>query len=83
MFAEILTHQFFMSPVDNHTLASDFYIKRITVPTQIESEDEAQMINTIASTTQNSLIVSFLIPFIFMLFAKVSMDRVWALYYML
>jgi hypothetical protein len=29
------------------------------------------------------MLVSFLIPFIFMLFARVSMDKVWAFYYML
>ena len=41
------------------------------------------MLNTLGNSAAGGLFVSFVIPFLFMLFARVSMDRVWALYYML
>ena len=41
------------------------------------------MLNTLGNSAAGGLLVSFIIPFLFMLFARVSMDRVWALYYML
>jgi hypothetical protein len=72
-----------MAQSDNHTLVENYMIKRVIVPPQSPSDEDAAMVNSIASTAQNGLLVSFLIPFIFMLFARVSMDRVWALYYML
>jgi hypothetical protein len=37
----------------------------------------------LGNSAAGGLFVSFVIPFLFMLFARVSMDRVWALYYML
>ena len=37
----------------------------------------------IGDSAQGGLLASFIIPFVFMLFMKVSMDRVWATYYML
>jgi len=41
------------------------------------------LLNTLGNSAAGGLFVSFVIPFLFMLFARVSMDRVWALYYML
>jgi hypothetical protein len=79
----VMIGQLFTAKSDNLTLKSDYFIKRITVPAQIPSDEEAENINKIANTATNGLLVSFLIPFIFMIFARVSMDRVWALYYML
>ena len=41
------------------------------------------MIKRVGNTIQGSLIVSFVVPFCFMLFFRVGMNRIWALYYML
>ena len=80
---QFTTNQLFMSKADNLTLVEGYKIERVQVPAQIPSKEELELVNSIASSAQNGLLVSFLIPFIFMLFARVSMHRVWSLYYML
>lgn len=72
-----------MAKKDNLTLPDGFKITGVPVPAQIPSQEELELVTTISNSAQNGLLFSFLIPFLFMLFSRVGMDRVWSLYYML
>ena len=78
-----MTNKLFMSKRDNIILADGYHIDKVTVPAQIPTLEELDLVNSISSSAQNGLLFTFLIPFLFMLFARVSMHRVWSLYYML
>ena len=46
------------------------------------SDSDFAQIQNIGSTAQSSMIFTLIIPFVFMVFMKASMDRVWSLYNM-
>ena len=64
-------------------LEEGYEIVHITVPPQFLSIEDANLIGKFGNSAKNGLLITFIIPFIFMLFAKVSLDRVWAMYYTL
>ena len=47
------------------------------------SEDEFKSIQSLGEGAQNSMIFTLIVPFCFMVFMSVSMNRVWALYNLL
>ena len=53
------------------------------VPFMASSKEDAQSIDSIGNSAQNSMILTLVIPFVFMCFMSMSMKRVWLLYNML
>ena len=53
------------------------------MPSLAKSEEEAAMIMNIATSTKDSMMLTLVVPFFFMIFMTLSMDRVWSLYLML
>ena len=53
------------------------------MPAQFASEEEFERIDGYGNNAKGSMIFSLIIPFCFMLFMSVSMNRVWGLYNML
>ena len=45
--------------------------------------DEVNQLMSLGESSKNSMILTLVIPFIFMVFMSVSMNRVWSLYLML
>jgi hypothetical protein len=53
------------------------------VPPIFPSEEEFDKVANTGANVQKAMIASLLIPFLFFLFARFSMSKVWALFYML
>ena len=53
------------------------------LPSLAKSESEAYALLSLGENTKNSMLLTLIIPFGFMLFMSVSMNRVWSLYLML
>ena len=59
------------------------YTDSANMPSLAKSDKEAAMIMNIGSSTKESMMLTLSIPFIFMIFMTLSMNRVWSLYLML
>ena len=53
------------------------------LPSMSKDDKEANTLLNVGESTKNSMLLTLIIPFVFMLFMSVSMDRVWSLYLML
>ena len=60
----------------------NFTTPHFVVPSQMKSASEFSSINSIGSSASNSMIFTLVIPFGFMIFMSVSMNRVWSMYLM-
>jgi hypothetical protein len=72
-----------MAESDNLLLKPNYILRNYSVPSQAKSEAEFRLIANVGSTVENSMILSLLVPFVFMLFMSVSMEKVWSFYLML
>ena len=64
-------------------LARNYTIEKIQVPPQVASLEDFQQIVSMGSGASNSMLFTLIVPFCFMLFMSVSMNRVWSIYNML
>ena len=53
------------------------------IPSLAKSNEEAQQLLSLGNGVKDQMLLTLVIPFAFMLFMSVSMDRVWSLYLML
>ena len=72
----------FQSLTTNVTIKMN-YTDSANMPSLAKSDEEAAMIMNIGSSTKDSMMLTLVIPFIFMIFMTLSMNRVWSLYLML
>ena len=72
----------FKSVATNVTINMN-YTDSANMPSLAKSEEEAAMIMNIATSTKDSMMLTLVVPFFFMIFMTLSMDRVWSLYLML
>ena len=49
----------------------------------IKAGNEADELMSLGESSKNSMILTLVIPFLFMVFMSMSMDRVWSFYLML
>jgi len=49
----------------------------------VAKEEDYLKLDSIAHSTKNALLITLIVPFFFMLFMKISMERVWSFYNML
>mmetsp|Transcript_2427 Transcript_2427/g.3710 ORF Transcript_2427/g.3710 Transcript_2427/m.3710 type:complete len:159 (-) Transcript_2427:1666-2142(-) len=76
------TPLFFKAKVDEFPLVANYSLLT-DVPQQAGSEEDFEEITSMGSSTQSSMLLTLIIPFAFMVFMSVSMNRVWGLYNML
>ena len=69
--------------LDGLQLQKNYILEEITIPTQVASEEEYQQMQSLASTSMSTMLVSFAIPFGFMMLMKFSLNKIWSLYNML
>ena len=79
----IVANKLFTAQLDQVFLAASFQIPRFEVPPQMASEGDYQQIQTMGGAAQNSMLLTLVIPFLFMIFMSASMSRVWSFYNML
>ena len=80
---EFLERNLFSAKIDGHLLQEDYKIVGIKVPFQLGSQEEFKSIVSLGNSAFNGLLISLIIPFCFMIFMSVSMNKVWSLYNLL
>jgi hypothetical protein len=73
----------FKSVLDGLQLQKHYVLEKITVPTQVASEEEYQQMQSLVSNSMSTMLVTFAIPFGFMMLMKFSLNKIWSLYNML
>ena len=73
----------FKAVLDGLQLQKNYILEKITIPTQVASEEEYQQMQSLASTSMSTMLVTFAIPFGFMMLMKFSLNKIWSLYNML
>ena len=68
--------------VKTNVTAKMNYTTTVYLPTMTSVEDAGKIMN-LGENTKNSMLLTLFVPFGFMLFMSVSMDRVWSMYLML
>ena len=76
----VLNPNIFKAETDNHTIEANYTLYDIAVGQQFTSTDEKENVEAVSSAAESSMVVSLIIPFCFMVFMSVSMNRVWSLY---
>lgn len=79
----ILDSSIFKAKSDGHQLKGNYSLVGIQVPKQMASEEDYEIVSGLGSGAENGMIFTLVVPFLFMIFMSVSMNRVWALYNML
>jgi hypothetical protein len=64
-------------------LEANYTISNIQIPPMYPSEEEYEQVAKTGAAVQSAMLASLLIPFLFFLFARFSMSKVWSLFYML
>ena len=64
-------------------LNKSYALNEKTIPSQAKSEEDFKQIESLGGSASMSMIVTLVIPFGFMLFMSMSMNRVWSLYLMM
>lgn len=77
---QILIPTIFRNQRDTITIVDGFTIKGIPISQQFVSVQELLKVESQSQTSGGSLLVTFLIPFLFMLFKSMGMAPVWSLY---
>jgi hypothetical protein len=72
--------QLFQAEADGLILDQNYSLVGIPIPALMGSQEDYEQMLQIGVGASSSLLMSLIIPFIFMIFASVSMNRVWALY---
>jgi hypothetical protein len=70
----------FKAKSNNQTIPENYTISSIELPAQVKSSEDLVKIETIESSAQTSMVFTLIIPFAFMIFMSVAMERVWSLY---
>ena len=78
----MLENSLFQAQKDGSLLEEEFKIKRIYIPTQAASEDDFKAVQSLGDSASGSMLFTLLVPFGFMLFMSMSMNRVWGMYNM-
>mgnify|MGYP000925331417 CR=1 FL=1 len=78
---KIINQYMFQSIKTNVTIREN-YKTSLEMPTML-SKGDVNTIMTMGESCKNSMLFTLIIPFCFMIFMSVSMDRVWSLYLML
>jgi hypothetical protein len=76
-----MTNKFFLARKDKEKI--ELLTESAGIPRLFASKEDASNIKTLAAGAQNSMLITLIIPFCFMIFMSVSMDRVWSLYLMM
>ena len=76
----IVDHLHFLAKSDRTSIAQNYTLKNIKVPSQVLSDEDLQIMQQIASSASKSMIFTLVIPFCFMIFMSISIERVWSLY---
>lgn len=69
--------------IDNDDPIRKDYTFISTIPSQSKNSDDALFMMNIGSGTKNSMMLTLVVPFVFMMFMAVSLNRVWSLYLMM
>ena len=72
---------FFQSKRTNITTKMNF-TTIAWLPPMVDKDEATELMN-IVDSSKNSILITLIIPFAFMVFMSVSMNRVWSLYLML
>jgi hypothetical protein len=80
---DILNYKLFIASKDMTVLAENYTVANSTIPSQAKSEKDYKLISNVGSSVENSMLITLLVPFCFMLFMSVSMEKVWSFYLML
>ena len=80
---KVLNSNFFVAKVDLEQLLPNYTLNNFTVPSQARSQEEFETMSSIGAQAENSMMFTLIVPFCFMVFMSVSMNRVWSLYLML
>ena len=73
----------FKAVLDGLQLQRNYILEKITIPTQMASEEEYQQMLSLVSDSMTTMLVTFAIPFAFMMLMKFSLNKIWSLYNML
>ena len=79
----MLSPRWFTAALDSMIVEQNLITNNFTIPSQAESEEEYRSLSKMGGQAQNSMIFTLIVPFCFMVFMSVSMNRVWSLYLML
>ena len=78
----VLNEYIFQTKYSNNNVKMNFTTSQY-LPALAKDEEDSKAILNMGQNTKNSMLLTLIIPFCFMLFMSVSMDRVWSLYLML
>jgi hypothetical protein len=78
---ELKMNKFFVARKDEKKM--ELLTKSSDMPRLFASKEDAKNIKSLATGAQNSMLITLIIPFCFMIFMSVSMNRVWSLYLMM
>lgn len=80
---KIVNPAFFKATRDSLLIAEKYKTEGYTLPSLARSEEEFETLESIGSQAESSMLITLIVPFCFMVFMSVSMNRVWSLYLML
>jgi len=73
----------FYATSDGHLLEPNYSILELQVPAQIKSEEDAELVDLITTSSQTTMLISLIVSLGLMFFMQMSMDPTWSLYLML
>ena len=77
-----ITNPYIFQLLSNNLTVKENFTTTVYLPSMIDSKDTDSLMK-LGDYTKNSMVLTLIVPFVFMVFMSVSMESVWSLYLML
>ena len=77
-----ITNPYIFQSLSNNLTVKENFTTTVYLPSMIDSKDTDSLMK-LGDYTKNSMVLTLIVPFVFMVFMSVSMESVWSLYLML
>ena len=77
-----VTNRFLFQSIETNVTVKENFTVTSGMPSMLNTND-ADRLMSIGESTKNSMMFTLAIPFIFMVFMSISMNKVWSMYLML
>ena len=83
LFITLTNGTLFEAQSDGFSPVQNYALNMATIPALAASEEDYQEILSLGDSASKSMLLTLVVPLLFMVFMSVSMERVWAVYNML